>query len=175
MSWLPRFLIATLLSAGIAIALSFLPQLENGWSSPAFHAVKAQPVSETNIVDVISKMQLHERIRKVEVTHAIISVDLIAAPGSGRGDIVRDVYEIPKTLFSLSTNINQVLVRVMDNSNMGGGNPTVLLATDARREKWLPSETVLGKQSVEEIEQYLQSHFRMTYTPIWKDRFDVKS
>ncbi|MDF2962498.1 MAG: hypothetical protein K0S39_4233 [Paenibacillus sp.] len=176
MKLLPRLLITTLLSVGVAVTLSFLPQLENGWNSPVFRSVKAQPVSEANIVDVMSKMQLHLRIRKVEVTHAIVSVDLLASPASEKSEIVQDLYEIPRTMFSRSTNINQVLVRVLDSSKSStGGGTALLMATDARREKWLPGETVISTQSIEEMEQYLQSHFRMTYTPRWQERFDVKS
>jgi PIN domain nuclease of toxin-antitoxin system len=174
MKWLPRLIITILLSSGIAVALSLLPQLENGWDSPVFNSVKAQPVSETNIVDVMSKMQLHLRIRKVEVSHAIISIDLFASPSSDRQQIVQDLYEIPNALFGRSTNINQVLVRVLDGSQHTGGSASLMLAADARREKWL-SESGLSIRSAEEKEQYLQSHFRVTYTPYWREKFDVKS
>ncbi|TDF99341.1 hypothetical protein [Paenibacillus piri] len=176
MKWLSRLLVTLLLSTGVALALSLLPKMENGWNSPVFRSVKAQPVSENNIVDVMSKMPLHLRIRKVEVNHAIVSVDLLASPASEKDDIVQDMYEIPRTFFSRSTNINQVLIRVMDSPTAGNGaTATLLLATDARREKWLPSETVFMPLSIEEMEQYLQSHFRMTYTTKWKNRFDIKS
>ncbi|MFD0680926.1 MULTISPECIES: hypothetical protein [unclassified Paenibacillus] len=176
MKWLPRLLITTLLSVGVVVALSLLPQLENGSNSAMFRSVKAQPVSEVNIVDVMSKMQLHLRIRKVEVTHAIVSVDLISSPSSEKSEIVQDMYEIPRTLFSRSTNINQVLVRVLDSSKSStGSGAALLLATDARREKWLPNENVIPSRSIEEMEQYLQSHFRVTYTTRWRERFEIKS
>lgn len=176
MKWLPRLLITSLLSIGVAAALSLLPQLEKGSSFAMLRSVKAQPVSEANIVDVMSKLQLHQRIRKVEVSHAIVSIDLIASPASGKNEMIQDMYEIPRTFFSRSTNINQVLVRVLTSSGSGtGGGMTLLLATDARREKWLPNETAIAAASTDEMEQYLQSHFRMTYTPKWQERFEIKS
>jgi hypothetical protein len=176
MKWLPRLLITTLMAAAAALLLSFLPQLEKDSNSSMFRSVKAQPVSEDNIVDVMSKMQLHLRIRKVEVTHAIVSIDLMVSPAAERGEMIQDMYEIPRTLFSKSTNINQVLVRVLDSSKSGSGSGTaLLLAADARREKWLPNENVIPARSIDEMEQYLQSHFRITYTPRWQERFDIKS
>jgi hypothetical protein len=175
MKWFHRLLITTLLSAGIAVALSLLPQLENGWDSPVMNSVRAQPVSEANIVDVMSKMPLHLRIRRVEVSHAIVSVDLFASPSSDRNEIIQDLFELPDTLFGHSTNINQVLVRVLDSSKNTGDSGSLLLAADARREKWLSSESGLNIHSAEEKEQYLQSHFRMTYTSNWRERPDLKN
>ncbi|WP_282935635.1 hypothetical protein [Paenibacillus sp. RC67] len=175
MKWFTRLLITIVLSVGLAAGLSILPQLESKWSLPMFHTVKAQPVSETNIVDVLSKSQLHLRIRKVEVTHAIVSIDLFASPASDKKEIVQDLYELPRHLFRSSTNLNQVLIRVLDGSNDGKQSTSLLIAQEARREKWLPSEISLSTQSTEEMEQYLQSHFRVTYTAKWQDRFNVKS
>jgi len=175
LKWIARLLLTTLFSMGLLIALSMLPQLERLGSTSVFRSAKAQQVSETNIVDVMSKTQLHLRIRKVEVTHAIVSVDLLASPATDKKEIVQDLYELPRSLFHNSTNINQVLVRVMDGSKDGGRPASLLVAADARREKWLPNESLQETESEEELETYLQSHFRMTYTPKWQERYDVKS
>ncbi|GAA4843902.1 hypothetical protein GCM10023310_22310 [Paenibacillus vulneris] len=175
MKWFTRLLITIVLSMGLAAGLSVLPQLESKWSLPMFHTVKAQPVSESNVVDVLSKAQLHLRIRKVEMTHAIISIDLFASPATDKKEIVQDLYELPRHLFRSSTNLNQVLIRVLDGSAEGKQSTSLLIAEEARREKWLPSELPISTQSTEEMEQYLQSHFRVTYTAKWQDRFQVKS
>lgn len=175
MKWVARLLLTTLLSVVLIVALSLLPQLERMGSSSVFRSVQAQPVTETNIVDVMSKTQLHLRIRKVEVSHAIISVDLLASPSSGKKEIVQDLYELPRSLFERSTNVNQVLVRVMDSSKESGRAASLLIATDARREKWLPSDNQPSTQSEDEMEAYLQSHFRMTYTSKWQERYKIKS
>jgi len=174
MKWVSRLLITVVLSIALAAGLSVLPQLEDQWSLPMFRYVKAQPISENNIVDVMSKTQLHLRIRKVELNHAIISVDLFASPSSGQQEIVKDLYDLPFYVFRSSTNINQILIRVMDGSRDGRGT-SLLIAADARREKWLPGDTAIRTESAEEMEQYLQSHSRVTYTQKWRDRFEVKS
>ncbi|UQZ81928.1 hypothetical protein SK3146_01084 [Paenibacillus konkukensis] len=173
MKWFSRLLITIVLSVGLVLGLSILPELESKWNIPAFHTVKAQPVSDNNIVDVMSKVQLHLRISHVELTHAIVSVDLFASPSSEKAEIIQDMYELSRYFFSGTTNINQVLIRVLDGSKEGG--TSLLLATDARREKWLPGEITPRTQSAEEMEQYLQSHFRVTYTAKWQQRFDAKS
>jgi hypothetical protein len=175
MKWLVRLLVTSMLSTGIVLSLSVLPQLENGWDSPVLHMVRAEPISEVNIVDVMSNLQLHLRIRKVEVSHAIVSVDLYASPSSSRLEIVKDLYTIPQAMFVHSSNINQVLVRVLDGTKQAGGSTSLLLAADARREKIAANESRLSPKSAEEIEQYLQTHFRMTYTLNWQEKFDTKS
>ncbi|MFE5317169.1 hypothetical protein ACFQ88_00540 [Paenibacillus sp. NPDC056579] len=172
MKWISRLLLTVVLSIALAAGLSLLPQLEN---MAVFRSAKAQPVSESNIVDVLSKTQLHLRIRKVELNHAIVSIDLFASPSSDKKQIVEDLYELPLYMFRTSTNINQILIRVLDGSKDGGKSTSLLLAADARREKWLPSDTFARTESVEEMEQYLQSHFQMTYTQKWRDRFETKS
>jgi hypothetical protein len=173
MKWYSRFLILTTISIAVAAGLSYVSKLDE--SAGVFRTVKAQPVSESNIVDVVSKMQLHSRIRRVEISHAYVSIDLLAVKTTESSDMIKDLYEIPSHLFAASTNIHQVLVRVLDGSAEGGGSPQLLIASDARRDKWLPSDPRVRPQSMEELQQYLDSHYRITYTPKWKDRMKEKS
>ncbi|MBU7315888.1 hypothetical protein [Paenibacillus oleatilyticus] len=173
MKWAPRLFIITALSIAVASALSYLSQLDESLS--VFRTVKAHPVSENNIVDVVSRMQLHLRIRRVEVNHAVVSIDLLAVKTSDKSDMLSDMYEVPTVMFASSTNINQVLVRVLDASGDREGNPQPLAAVDARRERWLPNEAGLRTRNAEELQQYLDTRFRMTYTSKWQERFTPKS
>lgn len=173
MKWVTRLAITTFLSIAVAFGLSMVSRLDQTVS--VFSTVKAQPVSESNIVDVVSKLQLHLRIRRVEVSHSIVSIDLSASKAAENTDIMKDLFEIPKGMFASSTNINQVLVRVLDASNEQGGSAQLLVASDARREKWLPNEPKLNPQSADELQEYLETHYRMTYTPRWQDRQKEKN
>lgn len=173
MNWFPRILIIMLLSVSVAFGLSFIARLDE--SVGVFRTVRAQPVNESNIVDVVSGMQLHLRVRRVEVSHAIVSIDLLATKATANEDAMHDLYEIPGALFSASTNINQVLVRVMDAENEPGAGGRLLVASDARREKWLPDEPKLRPRTTDEISAYLDSHYRMTYTPRWQEKSEQKS
>ncbi|UUZ79457.1 hypothetical protein LJK88_30455 [Paenibacillus sp. P26] len=56
----------------------------------------------------------------MEVSHSIVSIDLSASKAAENTDIMKDLFEIPKGMFASSTNINQVLVRVLDASNEQG-------------------------------------------------------
>jgi hypothetical protein len=173
MKWMTRILVTTLVSVVVAIGISMVSKLDE--VSGVFKTQKAQHVSELNIVDVVSKMPLHLRIRRVEVTHAIVSIDLLATSNSEHGDVVKDLYEIPTSLFASSTNINQVLVRVLDGSKeQPNGGTNLLVATDARREKWVPGDPKARPGSTDELLQYLDSHFRMTYFPKWQERYGEK-
>ena len=173
MNWLSRILVLTTISIGVMAGLSYLSELDK--SASVFRTVSAQPVSEKNIVDVVSKMQLHLRIRRVEISHSIVSIDLLAVKSTESSDMLKDIYEIPRHLFGSSTNIHQVFIRVLDASADGSGSPQLLVASDARREKWLPGDLRFAHQSTEELAQYLDSHYRMTYTAKWHDRLKEKS
>lgn len=173
MKWVPRLIILTTISVAVVIGLSALSWLDE--KTGIFRTVKAQPVSEQNIVDVISKMQLHLRIRRVDLNYSIVSIDLLAAKTTETNDIVKDLYEIPKVFFDVSSNINQVQLRILDGGSNQEGTPQLLIATDARREKWLPGESGLHLQSTVELQQFLDTHYRMTYTPKWQDRLKEKS
>ncbi|AEI41339.1 hypothetical protein [Paenibacillus mucilaginosus] len=171
MKWAPRVFIMTAVSVAVAILLSYVSKLDD--SALVFR--QARPVTEATIVDVVSGMKLHLRIRRVEVSHAIVSIDLLASKSTAKADMLQDLYEIPSVLFGASTNINQVLVRVLDGSQDKEGTPGPLIATDARREKWLPNEPKLHPMSAEEIQTYLETHYRTTYTPKWQQRDKQKS
>jgi hypothetical protein len=173
MRWLARLLITSIVSTLIVLSLSLLPQLEDGWNSPIFKSAKAEPVSELNIVDIMSKLQLHLRIRKVEVSRAIVSIDLFTSPSSDRKEIVKDVYAISQVMFNRSSNINQVLVRVLDGAKQTGGSASLLLALDARREKMPKPESKYKAESLQELENFLQSHFHVTYTRNWQEKFEI--
>lgn len=173
MKWIPRLLLMTAISIAVAVGLSYLSKLDSTVS--VFQSVQAQSVSEANIVDVVSKMQLHQRIRRVELNHAIVSIDLLSVTSTEKADMFEDLYEIPKVMFGSSTNIHQVWIRVLDGSQEGRGSLSLLVAVDARREKWLTNEPTLRPQSANELQQFLDVHYRMTYAPKWENRFQEKS
>ncbi|WP_019534067.1 hypothetical protein [Paenibacillus ginsengihumi] len=170
MNWFSRFLITILLSIGVAAALTFLFRLDE--SSAVFRTMRqAEPVTDANIVDVLSATELHLRIRRVEVSRATVSVDLLAASATDAVSALQDLVELPRHLFTSSTNIHQVLVRVLDGSQRAGGSAALLAAVDARREKWTPTKTPKSKDSAEELKRFLDTYYRVTYMPRWQERF----
>ncbi len=76
MKWIPRFVMMTIVAAAVAVGLSYVMKLDE--SAGVFRTEKPVNVSESNIVDVVAKMPLHLRIRRVEVSHSIVSIDLLA-------------------------------------------------------------------------------------------------
>ncbi|SDC40248.1 hypothetical protein SAMN02799630_00434 [Paenibacillus sp. UNCCL117] len=172
MRWIPRLLILTLLSAGIAVGLSYVLKLEE--SAAVFRMNKPVQVTEANIVDIVSRMPLHLRIRSVEVSRTYVSIDLIAVTTTDKGDTMQDVYEIPRSMFAASTNINQVFVRVLDVSGEQRGGGQLLVAASAKRDKAAEGDDRHTPVGLEEIQAYVDSHYQMTYTPIWKERHRSK-
>jgi hypothetical protein len=78
-------------------------------------------------------------------------------------------------MFNRSSNINQVLIRVLDGSKQAGGSASLLLASDARRERMLKPASKSSLESLQEIETYLQSNFHVTYTRNWQEKFELRS
>jgi hypothetical protein len=169
-----RIVITIVLSLCIAFLLTMVPQWgtsDSGLMS-VFRMNKAQAISDQNVVDFVGKMQLKLRLRKVEVNRSIISIDLSLNAASSKADILGDLIEVPQYMFAGSTNINQVLIRILDSGTDGGsGNGALIVALDARRENWMSGGDKRSSATSDELAQYIASHYYVTYTPKWKDRF----
>ncbi|WP_248925424.1 hypothetical protein [Paenibacillus hamazuiensis] len=175
MNWTKRIVITLLLSIAITFGLSALPHLgqDGGRLFSSVFLPKAVALNDKNVVDVIGKMQLHLRVRKVDLNRSILSIDLSSNAAAAKDDVLRDFYEIPQYMFEQTTNINQVFVRVMDtgadSSRKSGA--VLLAALDARRDNWMPGDKT-APASTYELAQFVESHYRVTYTSKWKDRFE---
>lgn len=175
MNWTKRILIAVLLSVVIAFGLSLLPYMEPGGQGtfkPAF-LNKAEALNDQNVVDFLMKMQLHLRIRKVDLNRSIVSIDLSSHAAAEKLDILQDLYTIPQTVFANTTNISQVFIRVLD-TNAGSdrsSSVSLLAALDAKRENWSARASRTAPAGADELEQHIQSHSDITFTNKWNARF----
>lgn len=175
MNWTRRILAALLLSVAITAGLTLLPHLDNaqqGGLQPAF-LNKGEDLTDRNIVDFMTKMQMHMRIRKVELNRSIVSIDLSANAGVAKTDALQDLYELPQYIFAHTTNINQIFVRVLDTNQdpakSAGGS--LVAALDAKRDSWMPDTPRMAPVSADELSQYIQSHYHVTFTAKWDQRF----
>lgn len=175
MNWTKRILVALTLSVGIAFGLSWLTRFEarSGGELQSVFLNSTQLLNDQNIVDFVAKFQLHLRIRKVELNHSIVSMDLSLNAASSKTDVLRDLHEIPDLIFANTSNINQVFVRVLDtNAGMDrqSGSP-LIAALDARREGWKPGTSKSALEPVDQLSQILESRYHVTYTKKFNERF----
>jgi hypothetical protein len=175
MNWTKRILVTLTLSFGIAIGLSLFTQLEarNGGLYQSVFLNSARMLNDQNIVDFVSKFQLHLRIRKVEINHSIVSIDLSLNAAASKTDILHDMYEIPELIFTHTSNINQVFVRVLDMNNgiNRQSGASLMAALDARRENWMPDSSKTTPDVADELSRYIESHYHVTYTNKFNERF----
>lgn len=176
---IPRLLLVGILSVAIALCLAMVPKLHsallnNKEAASVFGPSAGRQLTEHNVVDVLVQIPLQLRIRKVELTNSTLSVDLNLPRNADEEIVVRDLYAITQKLFAGTSNINNVLVRVMDysaTSRSSGGK--LLLALDALRDKGKDMAPPAEHESDAVLEQYLRQHFQMTYTDQWRVRYPI--
>lgn len=170
-----RVLVAALVSVGIASALSVVPKLDGTVNlgqteTPVFRADSPLVLSDRNLVDVFAKLSLHLELSHIEWSNTILSVDLKTATGDpALEQIYDDLYELATLGFAGTKNVKQLLIRVMEKPANRGEAPQLLLAMDAKRSdlEGNPSGADIKRKGTKE--QFLSSHFSLTYTHKWLD------
>jgi hypothetical protein len=176
MSWLSRILITCIISAGIAFGLSMLPQAGGTEGVPAFQSSRALQISDRSVVDFLIKLNISNRIQQVDWNHATLSVDLSMDAEAERAALFRDLYEISHSALSGTSNVERVLIRVMDRSRIEEGTPQLVIALDANRKQVPRGEKLRDlPESTGEYEKYISERFRLTYTVKWKEWFGSAS
>lgn len=176
MKWTNRIGIMIMLSACMAIGLSLLPRLEQ--SLPAANDFRtgraAVKLTEHNLVDFMVELPLQLRIRKVDISHSILSIDLNLPKNAEEVSVYRDLYAIVQSSIAKTSNVNQILVRVMDYSGaVNGSAAQLVLAMIADREKSGDMKALPQEISAVALEQQLKARFRLTYTPKWHQRYPL--
>jgi hypothetical protein len=180
MRWWSRIVVTSFVSFGIAFGLSLLPLMEQGERKTqeditVFKSTELRQISDRNLVDYMLGLSLRTQIIKVDWEHSILTVDLKAANDQKVENILKDVFDLSYYGLVGTTNIKQVLVRVMDDGKDGAHrNGALLLAMDARRDHISLDALQRLKHKETTLEQYLDTYFAMTYTKEWYARFSIK-
>ncbi len=176
MSGMSRLLIVAVVSIGIAIGLSWLPKLDslsrqNAQEAAAFGTGSAKTLNDQNLVDLLVNQPLFMDIGRVEWSDSILSIDLKTKQGQADADFIyRDLYTISRLGFNGTKNVKQLLVRIMELSPNPSSSPQLLVAMEARREDTKKVLQDTQQPGIMNAEQYVSSHFRLTFTPKWLDR-----
>lgn len=141
-------------------------------AAPVFFPRHARSMSDEILVDALSSLPLHLNISRADWDSGALSVDL-KIPDRVVG--VRDIYEDITSLFSYSfegtDNIEQLFLRVMAVDRWGGRH-YLLLASDMKREDWLPEyEDALLKLKDGLIPEPLLTSMHLTVTNLWEKQF----
>ncbi len=132
----------------------------------------AKQLSDQNLVDYMVKLPLKLQIAKVSWQHAILSVDLLSVPGNTIDTMVYDdMFELSQFGLHRLTNVNQVLVRIIEHKETELNRNELLLAMDSRKENTQAQKNRMKELSAQDRQEYLQTHYRLTYTQKWKEQF----
>ncbi|MCD1260214.1 hypothetical protein B5M42_015490 [Paenibacillus athensensis] len=177
MKWAVRIGIVAAVSAAMAVGLSLLPQLEQSGGQgtvESWSGKRAAQMTERNMVDLLVQVPLQLRIRKVELNHSIVSIDLSLPKNAEPEAVYRDLYRLTQTMTTRTTNINQVLVRVLDYTGATDtASGQLVLALEAGRGEAKDMEPDAGALSQTEMEAQLQNRFHITYTMKWRQRYPL--
>ncbi|QGQ96877.1 hypothetical protein EHS13_19305 [Paenibacillus psychroresistens] len=169
-----RILLTIIGSVCISFILMWIVQSQpiNDNDLEATANLNGSQLSELNLVDHMVNLPLELQIAKVSYQHSILSVDLLSVPGNTIDTMVyHDLFELSQFgLFHVS-NVNQVLVRIIEHKETVVNRNELLLAMDSRKEN--VQNQGLAKKDLNTVNRlkYLQSHYNLTYTQKWKEQF----
>jgi hypothetical protein len=177
MKWKARVLVTAGISGVVALAMSLLPGAATFLPSNYVEVGSRDQViqlSERNLVDVLVQVPLQLRIRKVELSQSVLSIDLSLPKNVEEALVYRDLYAIVQSAITRTSNVNQVLVRVMDYASVSGSTSAqMVLAMEADREHALNLDARLQEVSAILLEQQVKARFHLTYTSRWQGRYPL--
>ncbi len=175
MKWIARILAVLCISIGLAMLLSFLPQLDvlEQWQNrnlPVFNNTRLHQLSDQNLVDSITNIPLHLEISRVEWNNRDLSLDLSTIIDEGHNAVVfEDLRELIDFCLLETSNVKRVFIRILTTEE-APEEKQLLIAAEARREDLTLQDLRKVKKDKPTAENYLNSEFSMTYTKLWKDR-----
>ncbi|MDN4067489.1 hypothetical protein QYF50_06235 [Paenibacillus vini] len=171
--WILQSLLVTL---GIVLLLSVVtraggPVFEHSRpvSAAVFEPGKPVELNDGNLVDGLSAIELPVPIAKVDLNGSVLSVDLkVTEERFDKGELYRGIAELISFSFERTSNIDQLLLRLVAEDRWLGTR-YLLLAADVRRGEWSDSAmNELRNAGDHELPKELRTLFRMTETHLWK-------
>lgn len=133
-----------------------------------------QPITLTNnnLVDGLSALELPAKIAKVGLNRNVLSVDLkVTEDDFDAAKLYQGMAELISFSMERTSNVDQLLLRLVAEDKWLGTR-YLLLAADVRRGQW-PASALEDLRNVgnQEVPRELREWFRMTETHLWKTRF----
>ncbi|WP_440109840.1 hypothetical protein [Paenibacillus sp. QZ-Y1] len=141
--------------------------------SAAHHPIQ---LTDNNLVDVLSTMELSTPITRVEWKQSILTLDLkVTGTGTSYTEIYGNMATVADLGFRSLENVNQVLLRVMAEDEWLHKRH-LLIAADIRRGEWpmYAIETLRNWESPT-LSDELKDWFHMMETELWKKQFEMTS
>ena len=175
MKWVVRIAATAAVSAGLALALSSLPEGDRQAEHALLSSDGTIVFSDANLVDAIADLPLKTNIRRVDWRSPILMVDLKLPGGVTETDLYADLYTICRFAFDSTSNIGEVMIRVKAAASSGSRKETLLVSLEADRTSWDAAAGVADTDSPLASRVLLNDIGRFRYTDAWHEiRFSDK-
>lgn len=175
MNGLTHWLVASMLSALIAVSLPILHNMTRSSADASVPTFQSQPqkMTDENMVDELAKLSLRLSLAKVEWHEPLMTIDLHMNKQLEPDEIYRDILELSKMGFHQKMNVDQMLIRVMEKPTFiqGKTDEKLLMTVDARRNRMKSITNLKVPTGKGETRRILQNHAMLTYTDYWKERY----
>lgn len=129
-------------------------------------------VTEFNVADLIVHLPVSLRVRKVELSQTMLSLDLNVSKSADAAVIYRDLYRITYYMNKHTSNVNHLFIRIIDySSQTPSGKGLILLALDADRDQFKSLRTLSSNYNTQEMKSLLQSQFHLLFTKEGQQRY----
>lgn len=169
------WLTAGLFALAITLSVVWLPyhywQTSNNHEEVAvFQPESVVRLTNSNLVDVLIGIRLHERISKAEWSSSVLSIELRVNPGKGRPEAwFKDVEKLIFESFSRLQNVKRMLIRIVETREAGG---RLLAAVDVRStDDWLREDMDMLKYANIVHDELWRERLRISFTSAWGERF----
>lgn len=171
-------MLATVAAVFLLVAIQTLHMRTWGADNVQPASASHHPVQLTNdnLVDVLSSMQLSTPIARVEWKQSILTLDLkVKGTGTSYTEIYENMAAVADLGFRSLDNVDQVSLRVMAEDEWMHKRH-LLLAADIRRGEWplYAIETLRNWKSAAFSDE-LKDWFHLMETELWKKQFEMTS
>ncbi len=170
-SWLA----AGMATLAITAAMTWLPGLaDNGARGKqdmvVMHPSQASRLTNVNLVDVLSRLELREKLSHAEWNGTVLSLELALSPGKSRPQaLFADVEKLIGLSFRELDNVSRLLIRFAERE---GERRTLLAALDVRRsDGWLSDELPSLSSADPVHDEAWRQRLRLSFTRAWESRF----
>ncbi len=161
--------IAVLLGIMIAVVVSFLPMTDIGHEkqlAPVFQPFKPLVLKRDNIVDVLTLFETRLPLVHVQWQNDNLFVDYKVDKNKPIyvEDIYTDLYITLKSVYTLTSNVQGLYVRILYSEK---GQNEVLIALSAERS----GKLIDSLDSIKNKREFLQEHTTLSYGVLWQENF----
>ncbi|MFD0958810.1 hypothetical protein [Paenibacillus chungangensis] len=165
---------ACLAALVVTASLAWIPdqlqnQADDRHSVAAFREMPMNRITNENVVDIFSEVELRERLGKVKWHIPVLTVDLVVSNQGGRPEaLFSDMVKLIRLSYKRLTNVDRLLIRFMEHS---GGEQRILAAVDVRqRDGWLANESIPAYiDPIHDVKW--RNRLRLSFTTAWVQRY----